>query len=243
MKKDIDKLMKKIKIDAIYAVGKSSKDATMYYLLNGANIYGHYIKKQGKPACVIHYPIEREIAQKSSLKLINLNRYEIKKIFEKYPDKIKANAFFIKTIFDNLKINGDVAFYGKTTFGMGYNYLRQLIKFDKKIKIHYESQKDLITIARETKSEEEVKRIKHAGKAVVHAFTNMLETVRSMKIKNNVIMKDKNKKLLIGDLRAMLQRNLFEKNLVNSEGMIVAQGRGAGVSHKEGKDAKETTIR
>ncbi|MBA7543468.1 Methionine aminopeptidase 1, mitochondrial [subsurface metagenome] len=236
MKKDIDKLMKKIKIDAIYAVGKSSKDATMYYLLNGANIYGHYIKKQGKPACVIHYPIEREIAQKSSLKLINLNRYEIKKIFEKYPDKIKANAFFIKTIFDNLKINGDVAFYGKTTFGMGYNYLRQLIKFDKKIKIHYESQKDLITIARETKSEEEVKRIKHAGKAVVHAFTNMLETVRSMKIKNNVIMKDKNKKLLIGDLRAMLQRNLFEKNLVNSEGMIVAQGRDAGVPHNAGKE-------
>lgn len=236
MKKDIDKLMKKMKIDAIYAVGKSSKDATMYYLLNGANIYGHYIKKQGKPACVIHYPIEREIAQKSSLKLINLNRYEIKKIFEKYPDKIKANAFFIKTIFDNLKINGDVAFYGKTTFGMGYNYLQQLIKFDKKIKIHYESQKDLITIARETKSEEEVKRIKHAGKAVVHAFTNMLETVRSMKIKNNVIMKDKNKKLLIGDLRAMLQRNLFEKNLVNSEGMIVAQGRDAGVPHNAGKE-------
>ena len=33
MRKDIDKLMKKMKIDAIYAVGKSSKDATMYYLL------------------------------------------------------------------------------------------------------------------------------------------------------------------------------------------------------------------
>lgn len=236
MRKDIDKLMKKMKIDAIYAVGKSSNDATMYYLLNGANIFGNYIKKQGKPACVIHYPIEREVAQKSGLRLINFNRYGVKEIYEKYPDKIKANAFFMKTIFDDLKVKGNVAFYGKTTFGMGYNYLRQLIKFDKKIKIHYEDRKDLMAVARETKSEEEVKRIKRAGKAVVHAFTNMLETVRSMKIKNNVIMKDKNKKLLIGDLRTMVQRNLFEKNLVNSEGMIVAQGRDAGVPHNAGKD-------
>lgn len=236
MKKDIDKLMKKKKVDAIYAVGKSSKDATMYYLLNGANIYGHYIKKQGRAAYLIHSPIEREVAQKSGLKLINLNKYEVKKIYEKYPDKIKANAFFVKTIFDSVKIKGNVAFYGSTAFGMGYNNLRQLIKFDKKIRIHYDSQKDLITIARETKSEEEIRRIKRAGKAVVQAFTSMLKTVRSMRIKNSVIMKDKNKKLLINDLRVMLQRNLFEKNLVNSEGMIVAQGKDAGVPHNAGKD-------
>ena len=61
MKKDIDKLMKKMKVDAIYAVGKSSKDATMYYLLNGANIYGHYIKKQGKDSSPLSYtPSERQ---------------------------------------------------------------------------------------------------------------------------------------------------------------------------------------
>ena len=41
MKKDINKLMRNMKVSAIYAAGKSSRDATMYYLLNGANSRGH----------------------------------------------------------------------------------------------------------------------------------------------------------------------------------------------------------
>lgn len=236
MKKDIDKLMKKMKISAIYAEGKSSSDATMYYLLNGANIYGHYIKRRSRPAYVIYAPIEREVAQKSCLKLINLNKYEIKKIFEKYPDKIKAHAFFIKTMLNDFEIKGKVAFYGDTELGAGYNYLRQLIKFDKRIKIYYESKKDLITIARETKDEGEVKRIKRAGRAVAQSFSSLLKTVQCMKVKNNVIMKDKKNKLRIADLKIMLRRDLFERNYVNSRGLIVAQGRDAGIPHNAGKD-------
>ncbi len=242
MKKDVDKLMKKKKIDAIYADGRSSTDATMYYLLNGANITGIYVKKRGRPAHVLHSSIEREVAKKSGLKLIDLRRYELKRIFEKYPDKIKANAFLIKTIFDDLKIKGTVAFYGNYTLGKGYNYLRQLTRFDKRIRIHYEPGRGLISMARETKDIEEVKRIKKVRNAVIQAFTYLVKTVRGMKIKNNVILKDGKSMLLIGDLKAMLRKKLFESNLINSTGMIVAQGRDGGVPHNAGKDREAVRL-
>jgi hypothetical protein len=63
MKKDIDNLMGKLRIDALYATGDPSHEPNMYYLLNGTNVSGCYIKKRGKPAYLIHSSIEREEAQ------------------------------------------------------------------------------------------------------------------------------------------------------------------------------------
>jgi len=242
MKKDLDKLMRKMGIDTIYAAGKATADTTMYYLFNGANIYAHYVKKRGRPAVVIHYPIEREVAQKSGLRLININKYEIKQIFEKYPDAVKAEAFLIKTIFDDLKIRGTVAFYGMRTFATSYHVLRQFLKFDKRIRIHYDTGKSILSMARQTKGRDEVRRIRQVRNGVIAAFTHMLRTVQDMKVKNNVIMKDKKRMLRIGDLKGMLRRELFERNFVNSDGMIVAQGRDAGVPHNTGRDLETVRL-
>lgn len=242
MKKDINELMKKMRIDAIYAEGVSSSDSTMYYLLNGISIFGHYIRKRNKPAYVIHFPIEREEALKTGLKLINISKYDTKKIYNKYKDTTKARALITKKIFADHNIKGRVAFYGRNALGSGYNYLRQLIKLDKMIKIAHEPKKSLIMLARETKDEKETERIKKAGAHVVKAFNAVLNTVRNMKVKHNVIMKEKDKKLLIGDLKAMLGSELFARNLISSGGMIVAQGRDAGVPHNSGKNREAVKL-
>ena len=236
MKKDLDKLMKKMKVDAIYADGSANHDATMYYLLNGANIFGCYIKKRGAPAYVIHSSIERGEASKSGLKLINMNKYDMKKIFGKYDDKIKTSALFTKILLDDLGVKGRVAFYGDGTLGTSYNYLRQLKKFNTEIEIFYEPNKSLISQARETKDAEEVNRIKKIRDKLVTAFNVLLKTVRRMKVRDNIIITKEGKKLLIGDLKAILRKELFESNLINSGGMIVAQGMDAGVPHNSGKD-------
>jgi len=236
MKKDLDKLMREMKVDAIYAVGSANHSATMYYLLNGANISGIYIKKRGAPAYVIHSSIERGEASKSGLKLINMNKYDTKNIFGKYDDKIKASALFTKMLLDDLGVKGRVACYGDSDLGASYNYLRQLTKYNKKIEIHYEPGKSLIGRARETKDAQEIERIKKVRDKLVKAFNVMLEGVRHMKVKGDIIITKNGKKLLIGDLKAILRKELFESGLVNSSGMIVAQGVDAGVPHNSGKD-------
>lgn len=236
MKKDIDKLMKKKKIDVIYAEGGPSKDANLYYLLNGVRVFCRYIKKQGRKPYLIHSTIEREVAEKTGYRLINMNRYNLKRIFDRYKDLNKAKAALTNEIFNDLKIKGNVVFYGNMQLGTAYNYLRELRRLNKKIKPHYEPEKDLITLARETKDKEEVARIKKAGRVVAQSFKSLLDYVRTLKIRNNAIWKSRTSKLLIGDLRAMLQRTLFEKGYVNSAGIIVAQGRDAGVPHNAGND-------
>ncbi|UCC12718.1 MAG: aminopeptidase P family protein [candidate division WOR-3 bacterium] len=242
MKKDLNNLMKKMKIDALYAEGKSSSNPTMYYLLNGANIHGMYIKKRGKRAWVIHSPIEREVAAQTGHKLISVNHFEPQKIFSRQQDRMKANAMYLNAVLTDLNVKGRVAFYGCTSFGAGYNILRKLLQMNRHIKLHYDAGKDILTAARETKDYDEIKRIKQVGRAVAAAFRDTLKTVQAMKVKKGIIMKDRRRKLLIGDLRALLHRSMFERGIVSTEGMIVAQGRDAGVPHNAGRDREAVAL-
>ncbi|GAG54786.1 unnamed protein product [marine sediment metagenome] len=95
---------------------------------------------------------------------------------------------------------------------------------------------------RETKDEEEIKRIKRTGTKVVKAFNILIKTVRNMKVKGDVIMKEKNKKLLIGDLKAILRNELYKMKVIDSAGLIVAQGRDAGVPHNSGRDRQAVKL-
>lgn len=238
MKKDLDQLMKKMGIDAIHAEGYANRDANLYYLLNGVNIYARYVKKRGKPAYVVHSPIEREEAQKTGHQLINVNNYDLRRISEKYQDPRKASAHFLRLLFDELKIRGNVVFYGNFPLGEGYAYLRQVARFNRNIKIHEDRGRstNLITVARRTKDETEIARIRKVRDSVVAAFNAMLKEARQCKVQDGVLVRGRNDRLSIGDLRSILRRELFTRQAIDSEGMIVAQGRDAGVPHNSGRD-------
>lgn len=243
MYKDIDRLMKKMRISALYAEGRlSENDATMYYLLRGAHITAYYIKRRGKQACVVHSPIEREVAAQTGHRLISTNRYDRRTIFGKYRDPFKARAVFINTILNDLKVRGNVVFYGSRHMSNSYHLMRQLKKLSRSIKIYRSVGRGVISYARETKDTAEVERIKRVRNGVIRAFNHMLTSVRAMKVKKGLIMKDRKRYLRITDLRLMLTSTLFEQNLMNSGGMIVAQARDAGVPHNTGRDGSAVKL-
>lgn len=242
MYKDIDKLMRKMGISALLAEGNTRNDATMYYLLRGAHIFGYYVKKRGKPAYVVHSPIEREVARETGHRLVNLNRYHTGTIYGKYRDQLKAHAAFLNVVLNDLHVKGNVAFYGLDQMGNCYYLMRHLMRMNRKVKIHQGVGRGVISYARETKDKHEVERIKGARNGVIYAFNHMVNTVRTMKVRKNTIMKDRKRTLRIDDLKAMLRKALFDKNLVDSTGMIVAQGRDAGVPHNTGKDGEAVRL-
>ncbi|MCX7994662.1 MAG: Xaa-Pro peptidase family protein [candidate division WOR-3 bacterium] len=242
MKKDLDHLMKEKGISAIVGIGAPSRDGVMYYLLNGVNINGWYIKKYNGPAYVLHSEIEREEARKTGLKTMSFNKYNIHEIYNKYRDRIKANALFLSTVLKDLKIKGRIAFYGNMPMGDAYNFLRHLRRFHKSLEIAYESEKSLIMELRMTKDETEIERIKKVRNSVVRAFTRTTEWVRKMKIKDGVIYKEKNRKLTIGDLKKNISYELFKDGVVSSSGMIIAQARDAGVPHNAGKNNESVKL-
>ncbi len=242
MKKDLDRIMKEMKVDAIYAEGSASRDANMFYLLNGANIFAHYIKKRDRPACIVHSPIEREVARRTGHKLINMNRYDRRRLQEKYRDNRKANAQFVNMLFRENRIRGQVAFYGSFSLGEAHNYIAEIRRINKKLKVHKSKGRGLIAEARMTKDKIEVGRIKNVRNAVIHAFDTMLRSVRKCRKKGDELMIGGRRKLLIGDLRNTIRRELFACGIIDSAGMIVAQGRDAGVPHNSGQDRQPVKL-
>lgn len=242
MKKDLDRLMQKMKVDAIYAEGNGNRDTNMYYLLNGANIFAYYVKKRGAPAYVVHVPIEREVAQKTGHRLININKYDRHKILEKYPDRLKANAYFVSQLLKDMKVKGSVIFYGDFSLGAGYKYVKHILQYNKNIRIYDGKLRGLIVRARATKDDGEILRIKRVRNAVVHAFGAMLNSARKCTVSDGFLLKDRKKKLLIADLRGTLRRELFVRGNIDSAGMIVAQGRDAGVPHNSGRDRQPVRV-
>ena len=135
-----------------------------------------------------------------------------------------------------------MAFYGATPLGSAYNYLRQIRSVNRRIRIHNSLSQDIILRARETKDASEVARIRAAGKGVVRTFDRLIKAVRKMKVNKNTIYKGKREKLRIRDLKDFLCRDLFQDGLINSNGLIVAQGRDAGVPHNSGRDGQAVEL-
>jgi len=236
MKKDLDRLMKEMKVDALYAEGSANADPTIYYLFNGVNINGRFVKKVGKPATIIHKSIEREEAAKTGYRLINMSLIDFRKILENNRNTARANALVTKFLLNQLQVSGTVAFYGSTPLGSAYNYLRQILSVNRRIKVFNSVHHDLIMQARETKDDKEVARIRSAGKGVIRSFDRLIRSVQRMKVRKNAIYKSPGRKLRIGDLKDLLRRELFDNGLINSNGLIVAQGRDAGIPHNSGQD-------
>jgi len=242
MKKDLDRLMKKMNVDAIYAEGNGIRDTNLYYLLNGANIFAYYVKKRGTPAYVVHMPIEREVAEKTGHRLINVNQYDRQRIIEKYQDRHKADAYFVSKLFNDLKVKGNVIFYGNFPLGAAYKYLRYILRYNRNIKLYEGKKRGLITRARATKDDDEIMRITRVRNAVVHAFNVMLRSARRCRVRDGFLMKNGKKRLLIADLRGTLRRELFARGIIDSAGMIVAQGRDAGIPHNSGRDRQPVRV-
>ncbi|MGB7055181.1 MAG: M24 family metallopeptidase, partial [bacterium] len=165
-----------------------------------------------------------------------------RRLQEKYRDYRKANAHFVNMLFKDLKIKGEVVFYGNFPLGEGYNYTKQIQRVNKNIKVYSGEGKGIIAQARTTKDKDEIARIKRVRNAVIHAFDTMLGSVRECRVKGDGIFTEGKRKLLIGDLRRIIRGELFARGIIDSEGMIVAQGRDAGVPHNSGRDRQPVKL-
>ena len=214
----------------------------MFYLLTGANIFAHYVKKRGKPAFVVHTPIEREVARETGHRLINMNQYDRRRLQEKYRDQRKANAYFVSMLLKDLRVKGRVAFYGNFPLGEGFSYIKQIQRINRDIKVYTDAGRGIIAEARKTKDGDEIARIRKVRNAVVRAFDIMLKEVRNCRVKDGGFVTGSKRKLMIGDLRFTLRRELFARGIIDSSGMIVAQGRDAGVPHNSGRDRQQVKL-
>ena len=238
MKSDLDTLMQSKNLDAMLIVGNADHNPPMYYLTGGGHISGAtLIKQRGEEAVLFCNDMERDEAAKAGLKIIPYSTYNYEELMkEANGNPILASASRYKRMFTGQGVHGRVGIYGNTELGSAFAVFTHLQKLIPEVELVGESNNDsLFMKAMETKDSAEVERIRKMGAVTTEVVRRTAEYLTSQAVRaDEVLLKDDNAPLTIGDVKARINLWIAELGAENPEGTIFAIGRDAGVPHSAG---------
>lgn len=237
MKSDLNRLMKDQNIDVLFVMGAAQHNPEMVYFVGNAHVSaGMLIKKRGEEAVLVHYPMERDEAAKSGLKLINLSKYPIVELLKETGGKAaEAVTLQVKKVFAELDISsGNVAIYGKEDVGPAFNMLNRLQGMMPGLHFHGFFQDEILMSAMMTKDDTEIERIRQMGKITTDVVGKTADYLTGQRVKNEVLVHKDDTPVTIGEMHNLINLWLAERGVENPEGTIFAIGRDAGIPHSVG---------
>ncbi|HID32135.1 MAG TPA: aminopeptidase P family protein [bacterium (Candidatus Stahlbacteria)] len=235
MKRDIDQIMERKKIDAFIISGDPNKDPSLYYLLGVSKISAQVIKKRGEEPILIHSSMERDEAAKTGMRMVDFAKYDYRKILDEEKDPLRTEIRFLGLLFEEFGIKGKVAFYSLKRAGFSFHLLNEIVrKFD--IEVVYEPWRNVLTEARETKGREEVDQIRSVGRRTCKVIDDFVKLLRGLKRKDGYLIKEDGSRFLLGDGRRFISERIYQEGLREVGQTILSIGRDAGVPHNYGND-------
>ena len=247
MKSDIDALMKERNLDALMILGNAEHNPPMYYFVGGGHLSGALlIKKQGEEPVLFYNDMERDEAAKSGLKTRSYNEYPIQDFMEQANGDVQTVTAlrFHRILADYGLANGRVAVFGKVELSNSFGILTKLMKSAPDIEFVGESGSNSVILqAMETKEDVEVARIRKMGAVTTEVVGMVRELLTSSDVRSDeVLLKEDGSPLTIGDVKGRIALWLAERGAVDSEGVIFAIGRDAGVPHSVGNPDDPITL-
>ncbi len=245
MKQDLDGLMTERNIDAAIVTGGVHNNPSMYYMANGAHLTrGILVKRRGHEPVLIHTAMERDEAAKSGLATLDLNHFDYWDLIQESENALEATVKLYRKIFDELEVTGQIAFYGTAEQGASYALLTALDVALDGVTVIGEYDNDIFDVARATKGPEEIERMRHVGQATGTVMREVIDFIRDHQVvrrpkddaDTEILIKSDGMPLTIGDVKRFARSRLFAYELEDSEGMIFAIGRDAGVPHSRGEE-------
>lgn len=245
MKQDLDQLMAEREIDAAVVTGGVNNNPSMYYMTNGAHLTrGILVKRQGHEPVLVHQAMERDEAEKSGLATLDLAHLDYAGLIQESESTLEATIKLFRKIFDQLEVSGRVGFYGMGEQGSSYALLTALHESLEEITIIGEFENDIFDVARATKGTDEVARMRRVGQATTTVMREIINFIRDHQVvarskddaEVEMLVKSDGTPLTIGDVKRFGRGRLFIYELEDSEGMIFATGRDAGVPHSRGEE-------
>ncbi len=238
MKADLERLMEREKIDAVWIQGSAAHNPSMTYFTGSVHVSAaDLIIIKGHEPVLFCNAMEREEAAKTGLKTINTAKYDLRQLLkENAGDELKVGALVREKMFHELGFtSGRVSIYGKTELGgiLGIlNYLRKLMP---EIEFIGEGAKSILLEARATKDEEEIASIKEVGKRTTTVVGQVAAFLQDCQVsEDEVLLNEAGDEVTIGQVKDLINLWLAEKGLENPEGTIFAIGRDAGIPHSAG---------
>jgi Xaa-Pro aminopeptidase len=228
MKSDLDLLMQARRLDALLVLGNAEHNPPMYYFLGGGHVGGAaLIKKRGEEPILFCQSMEREEAARSGLKVLTR---EYKPVDDLAKDTIKD--LFIQA---NIT-QGRVGLYGQTNASAVVALVSNLASLLPGLTLVGEPNDDNIFLhAMETKSEDEVARIRKMGRITIEVVGLVAEYLTGCEVgADEVLLEGDGKPLTVGDMQSRIRLWLAERDAELPDGFIFSVGRDAGVPHSTG---------
>jgi Xaa-Pro aminopeptidase len=245
MKKDIDRLMRENKLDALIVIGPADHNPFMYYFTGGHHISdSDLIKKTGKKPVLFCSPLEREEAAATGLKSISYSKYKYMELLKQAKgDALKARIQLYKLMFSDLDLTkGRVMLYGKYDAGLVHEVTKRLHKTLPGLEFVGDFKKAVLPTAMMTKDAAELGRIRAMGAITTRVVGRTAEFLASHKAKNGRLVKRNGNPLTIGEVKSNINLWLAEAGVENPEGTIFSIGRDAGIGHSAGTPSDELSL-
>lgn len=239
MKTDLDPIMQDRNLDALLVLGDAEHNAPMYYLTGGGHVNdATLIKPRGEAATLFHNDMEREEAAKTGLKTLPYSKYSLKALQkEAKGDPVMVVALRLQEMLTDCGVTtGRVGVYGQTDLSAAFSMLTAAQKLLPEIEFIGESGMDsVILAAMETKTEDEVARIREMGRITTEVVGKVQDFLTEHAVDaNEILVKADGKPLTVADVKAKINLWLAERGAENPETTIFAIGRDAGIPHSAG---------
>jgi Xaa-Pro aminopeptidase len=246
MKSDLDALMQARGLDALLIFGDAEHNPPMYYFVGGGHVSAALlIKKAGSEPILFYNDMERDAAAKSGIETISFSKFPMSEFEEQaHGDRVLANALRFKKIFEEHGLSsGRVAVYGKVEISGLFGILMKLMPLMPELEFVAEGLNNTLLYAMETKDDMEVARIRQMGAVTTTVVRMVQDYITSCDVREDeVLLKEDRTPLTIGDVKGKIALWLAERGAVDSEGVIFAIGRDAGVPHSVGDPADLMTL-
>ncbi len=236
MKKDIPRLMEERNLDGFLVMG-DPHSAVMRYLTNGAFLEGALlVQRRDGPLTLIHGSMEREIAAKTGLVLLNRDtEFNLHELMARHGgDRLAVQVDYLGRVFQRTGLTGRVGVYGLVDAGAAYALLNRLQESLPQVTLVGEFGATLFTQARETKDDRELAQLIRAGELTCQVVGEVQEFIQSHRVADEVVVRADGEPLTIGHVKAFIRERYAVHGLHEDHENIFSQGRDAGIPHNTG---------
>jgi Xaa-Pro aminopeptidase len=237
MKSDLDALMQARNLDAILITGPAMHNPSMVYLTGGVHVTAaDLVKKRGAPPVLYHQSMERDEAARTGLSLQDYARYDYPGLLKQFGgDAIQSGAALYRKMLESQGITaGRLAVYGQSDAGSAYAVFSALQRLMPDLTLVGEVGDSLLLLARLTKDDDELDRIRHMGQVTSSVVGQVADFLTSHSVEEDVLIHPDGRPLTVGDVKNQIDLWLAQRGAENPQGTIFSTGRDTAVPHSVG---------
>lgn len=237
MKKDLERIIKENKVDALWISGAAQHNPSMTYFTGAVHVTAaDLFIIPGKQPILFHGMMEREEAAKTGYELISYSRFPLSDFLkDTNGNQLAANALRYKKMFEGIGLTkGTVLIYGNREIGPFYSLIRELEDLLPGIQFKGDYDDAIILEARATKDKTELEEIRKMGQITTNVVQRVQDFLSNHQVVDETLVNADGSPLTIGDVKSLIDLWLAEAGVENPEATIFSIGRDGGIPHSTG---------